>query len=166
MHKRNGALTALALSLALLASACSGAFQQPEVELQSVELGGLGLSGGTLLVNVQVHNPNSFTLTADAIRYELLLKDPGAAADTAWSEFAAGTYDNRVSVRGGQTEIFQVPVEFTYSTLRGAASSVLRTGRFDYRARGSVVAQTPFGSREVPFRKSGTLLLNGTSITR
>lgn len=166
MFARNRIVTALALGVSLLATACSSAFRQPEVELENVEIGSLGLTGGTLLVNVRVHNPNSFALNAEAIRYELLLKDPNATSDTTWSQFANGSYDRRVSVGGGRTETFQVPVEFSYSTLRGAASSVLRTGRFDYRARGSVVAQTPFGSREVPFRKSGTLLLNGSSITR
>lgn len=164
MHRRSPIAAALAVLMAFLLSSCAGAFRQPEVSLEGVELGGLGLTGGTLLVNVRVHNPNSFTLNADQIRYELLLRDSQAQGDSAWKSFAEGTYQEDVSVGGGRTETFRVPVEFSYSSLGGAATSILRTGRFDYRATGMVVARTPFGAREVPFRKSGTLLMNGSSV--
>lgn len=164
LRRKTGVLAALAVMAAMILAGCSAAFKQPEVQLEGIELGGLGLRGGTLLVNVSVRNPNSFSLTADKIRYELLLKDSQEPSDTAWKSFANGTYDRQVTVRGGRTETFQVPVEFSYAGLGGAATSLLRTGRFDYRARGTVVAKTPFGSREVPFRKSGTLLMSGATV--
>ena len=164
MHRRTGIISTLAVLAALLLSSCASAFRQPEISVEGVELGGLGLRGGTVLVSVRVQNPNSFALTADQIRYELLLKDSQAQGDSAWTRFAEGTFDERISVEGGRTETFRIPVEFSYSSLGGAASSVLRTGRFDYRARGTVMAKTPFGSREVPFRKTGTLLMNGSTV--
>lgn len=164
--KRLGRVAAvLALAATTVLGACGG-FRQPEVEIENVSVGSIGLSGGTLLVDVAVSNPNGFTLKANQVRYELLLRESGAQADSAWSPFAEGVYDEEISVRGGDTEVFRIPVEFSYRGLGGALGSVMRTGRFDYRARGTVMAQTPFGDREVPFRKTGTMLLSGATVGR
>ena len=56
------AATALVLTTGL---GCGSTFSQPEVTLQNVQVGGLGIRGGTLLVNLRVVNPNRFSLSAD-----------------------------------------------------------------------------------------------------
>lgn len=148
------------VSVVMALPACSGAYREPQIELEGVSIGSLGLRGGTLMANVRVENPNRFSLRADDLKYELFLRrsadEPG---DTAWVEFAEGTYDEDITVGGGETAIIAIPVEFSYSGLGGAATSLLRTGRFDYRARGTVDVRTPLGTREIPFRKTGTFML-------
>lgn len=153
----------LFLSVLLLVgvAACGRAFQQPEVSLDSVRLGGLGLTGGTLLVNLQVVNPNRFALNADRLTYELALRDPAEEGDTSWIDFSSGTHDVPFSVGGGDTARVQVPVEFTYAGLGSAANSLLRSGTFRYRATGVVDVRTPLGGYDVPFRKLGTITLSG-----
>ncbi|MDQ3556411.1 MAG: LEA type 2 family protein [Gemmatimonadota bacterium] len=145
-----------------LAGCGSSLFQQPEVSLQGVQIGGLGLRGGTLLVNVQVVNPNRFSLSASGLRYDLAVGDSRERGDTAWLDFASGTYDRAFSVEGRDTATVQIPVEFTYGGLGGATSSILRSGTFNYRARGEVDVSTPLGRRGVPFNKKGTVTLMGT----
>ena len=55
----------LLFAMALLLAGCGGrVFKQPQVTLENVQIGGLGLRGGTLLVNLQVINPNGFSLNA------------------------------------------------------------------------------------------------------
>jgi LEA14-like dessication related protein len=147
-----------ALLITLATGGCgSGAVREPNVSLEGVQLAGFGLRGGTLLVNVQIQNPNPFALNADEVRYEIAIADATAPADTVWTELANGVYDQKISVGGGQTVYVQVPVEFTYAGLGGAASSILREGSFTYRASGSVDVNTPLGGREVPFEKNGVV---------
>lgn len=155
---------AMAASLVVLASAaCGGSvFRQPEVSLESVRLGGLGLSGGTILVDVEVINPNRFALNANQLRYQLALSDPDEGSDTTWIDFAEGTYDQPFSVPAGDTAVVQIPVEFSYSGLSSAGTSLLRSGTFTYRATGTVDLRTPLGGYEVPFRKRGTVTLLGS----
>lgn len=144
-------------------SACGGGvFRQPAVSLESVRLGGLGLSGGTLLVDLEVINPNRFALNAERLRYALALRQPGETSDTTWIEFAEGTHDHSFSVAAGDTVVVQIPIEFTYSGLGSAANSLLRSGTFTYRATGIVDLRTPLGSYDVPFRKRGTVTLMDT----
>lgn len=151
------------ISVALLVgmAACGRAFQQPEVTLDSVRLGGLGLTGGTLLVNLRVVNPNRFALNADRLSYQLALRDPREEGDTTWIDFSSGIHDVPFSVDGGDTASVQVPVEFTYAGLGSAANSLLRSGTFSYRATGVVDLRTPLGGYDVPFSKRGTVTLSG-----
>lgn len=150
-------------SLALLAlmTACGSVFEQPQVNLRSVQLGGLGLRGGTLLVNLEITNPNSFTLSANQLEYKLAIANTEVTNDTTWLDLATGLYTEPFSVGGGATENVQIPVEFTYSSLSGAATSILRAGTFSYRATGTVEVRTPLGTRDVPFRKGGMVSLLG-----
>lgn len=162
MIQRFASRTGVSLLLLLLLAACGGGlFQQPQVDLESVQLGGLGLRGGTLLVNLSVVNPNRFALSAGQLHYDLALGDSDEAGDTAWIDFASGTHSEPVRVEAHDTAIVPIPVEFTYSGLGGAAASILRSGTFNYRARGTVEVNTPIGNRDVPFTKRGTVTLMG-----
>ena len=147
------------LLLALLAGCGGGVYKKPEVTLQSVQLGGLGLQGGTLLVKLGIVNPNRFALNANELRYSLMIGDPDEESDTTWVDFASGVHEGGFSVPAGDTASVEVPVEFSYAGLGGAAGSLLRAGTFDYRARGSVDVRTPLGTYEVPFEKVGTVTL-------
>lgn len=145
-----------------LASGCAGSvFNQPEVTLQTVQVGGLGIRGGTLLVNVQVINPNRFALSAEELNYQLSVSDPDEPTDTTWIDFASGTYDEAFSVGARDTALVQIPVEFSYAALGSAAGSIARAGTFTYRASGTVDVRTPLGTHQVPFRKRGTVALLG-----
>jgi LEA14-like dessication related protein len=149
----------LAIVLLLSLTACgSNVVRQPVVVLESVHLAGLGLRGGTLMVNVQIENPNRFTLSANRVNYQLAIAE-STAADTTWVDLASGTYAESLSVGGGETASVLVPVEFTYAGLGGAASSLLRAGTFVYRATGSVDVRTPVGGYEVPFQRGGMVTL-------
>jgi LEA14-like dessication related protein len=127
-----------------------------------VELGSVGLSGGTLLVNVRVENPNSMGFRADSLTYELFLRAPRDSADQqGWERLTRGTYDEEIVIRARETRTVQIPVEFRMSDLGPAASSVLRTGRFDYRVAGTVQVRAAGSRRTVPFRKTGSMNVIG-----
>lgn len=162
--RRTGGLRWITAALLISAlAACGGpVFQQPRVTLDNVRLGGLGLSGGTLLVSLEVVNPNRFALNANQLQYELALGDPEETSDTTWIDFAQGVYDQPFSVPAGDSAVVQVPIEFSYSGIGSAANALLRRGTFSYRARGTVDLRTPLGGYDVPFSKRGTVTLLGS----
>lgn len=161
MRYRNPIAIVAAAALAL--GACTGGVHEPDVDLEGVTIGSLGLTGGTLVANVRIHNPNRFSLRADDLRYRLSIRQPREEArDTSWMEFAEGTYGDTITVRGRETRTFGIPIEFSYGGLRGAAGTMLRTGRVQYRAEGTVDVRTPVGTREFPFRKTGSVTMSGT----
>lgn len=156
---RNFALVALA---AATLPACTAGMRRPEVELENISVGSIGLSGGTLLANVRVDNPNQFDLRGQDLRYELFVRRPDAApGDSAWVRFAEGTYDERLEIPARGSRSFAIPVAFSFRELGSVAGSILGSGRLDYRAVGTIDVRTPFGTREVPFRKTGTFMMSG-----
>ena len=158
---RRSAFHGFFLLTVLALASCGRVFRQPEIALEGVRLGSIGLRGGQLLVNLRVSNPNPFALRANALRYTLQLDDAGEPGDTSWVDFASGTYDQEFRVGGGQTSTVEIPVEFSFSGLGGAGLSLIRSGTFGYRARGTVDVDTPLGLRQVPFNKRGVMSLSG-----
>jgi LEA14-like dessication related protein len=154
------AIGALLLAIAL-GGCASGMYTQPEVTLQGVQLGGLGLRGGTLLVNLKIVNPNRFALNASSLRYDLSIADSRRADDPTWVDFASGIFDQPFTVGARDSATVQIPIEFTYSGLGSASAAVLRTGTFDYSARGTVDVRTPIGPYTVPFQRRGTVSMLG-----
>lgn len=148
----------LAFTLAATLVGCgSGLVREPTVNLAGVQLAGLGLRGGTLKVTVHIDNPNRFSLSAGEVRYRLAIAEISVTGDTTWVDLADGSYTDHLSVGAGESAAVEVPVEFTYAGLGGAAASVLRAGTFDYRAAGEIDVHTPLGGRRVPFERGGTV---------
>jgi len=156
-----GSVLAMLLLLVVVAGCGSSLFKQPQVTLDGVQLGGLGLRGGTLLVNLRVVNPNGFALNANRLNYALAINDSDELGDTTWVDFAEGIYDRPFSVGGHETATVQIPVEFSYNGAGSAIGSIVRTGTFGYRASGAVDVRTRLGTYTVPFQKRGTATLVG-----
>lgn len=160
MTRRTLSLTLFAL-LAFVSAACTG-FKRPEIELENVEIGSLGLAGGTLLVNVRVQNPNPVAVRAEDLKYELFIRNPQDSTNAdAWQRLTSGTYGERIEVGARQTRTVQLPIEFRYSDLGDAYRSVIRSGQISYRAVGTVRVRAAGASREVPFRKTGSVMVLG-----
>lgn len=148
----------LAALLLCTAAACSSALRQPEVRLESVSIGGVGLRGATLYADVEVRNPNRFSLETRQLNYDLQLPDPENSG--AWVSFAQGTIDERVRVGSNSSTTIRVPIQFRYDDAGGAIRSIMDSGTFNYRVRGDVRLTEPVG-RTIPFSKTGVVALGG-----
>jgi LEA14-like dessication related protein len=146
-----------AVLVALAATACGGP-QQPEVQLEGVRIGGIGLRGGTLIAQVRVTNPNPFHLETRSLSYNLQLPHPTEAGE--WISFAEGTIDEVVRVDRRSAKILEVPITFRYDDAGGAIRSVMDTGTFNYRVTGSVRLSEPIG-RTFPYSRTGIVSLDG-----
>jgi LEA14-like dessication related protein len=153
-----GMMRACALfAVAALSSGCMRV-HEPEVRLAGVRLAGIGLTGGTLQVRLQVVNPNRFALRSDGLTYDLALGEPGS--DTGeWIQFAQGTFPETLQVPARDSAIIDIPVEFSYRGVGGALRSLLDTGSFRYRISGVVHVTGPV-RRDLPYQRRGVVTLD------
>ena len=146
------------MALVFFAAACSLAYRQPDVRLEGIRVGSIGLRGGTLYAQVHVANPNSFDLETKAVSYDLQLADP--ANEKAWINFAHGTLSEAIKVDGHRSRVIEIPIQFHYQDLGGAMRTILDTGTFNYRVSGDVQLKEPI-SRTIPYRKTGVVTMSG-----
>jgi LEA14-like dessication related protein len=150
------ALAVLALVLPL--AACLKAYEQPEVRLEGIRVGSIGLRGGLLYAQVHVENPNRFDLETSGLSYDLQLADP--SSDSDWVSFAKGVLDEPIRVRSHDQTVIELPIQFRFQDLGGAVKSILDNGTFNYRVSGDVRLKEPIG-KTIPYRKSGVVTMTG-----
>ena len=140
-------------TILLIGAACIPKYEEPEVRLDAVRLGALGIRGGTVWAYLVVSNPNRFALLARSMSYELHLVDPALSGD-GWLQLANGVLDQEVHVAPHDSTVVELPVDFTYDGVGNAMRTILRTGVVDYRLSGDLQLRQPV-QRRVPFRRSG-----------
>jgi LEA14-like dessication related protein len=152
----------IALAVFALAAAACGAPQSPEVRVEGIRIGGIGLRGGTLIARVLVTNPNSFDLETSSLTYNLQLANAQQAQQSqdSWMSFAEGTIDERVRVERRSSKVLEVPIQFRYDDVGGAIRALMETGTFNYRVTGNVRLSEPIG-RTFPYQRTGTVSLDG-----
>jgi LEA14-like dessication related protein len=134
------------LSLGACALLGRGSFADPVVDLRSVTITGLGLTGGSLEVELSVYNPNRFSLDALGLTYQV---------DVDSVRLGSGALDKRYVVAANDTSIVRVPVSFTYVGLGVAGRGLIESGAVNYRVRGDVTVGTPLGNFTRPYDRSG-----------
>jgi LEA14-like dessication related protein len=151
-------LTLVVAASAMIGAGCSvlgkAAFQNPVVNLRSVAVRGLGLTGGSLDVKLSVYNPNHYRLDATQLRYQVNL-----AGDSV--KVASGTMNNQFTVNDNDSTIVTIPVDFTYAGLGAAGRSILNTGAINYHVLGDVTVGSPVGHFTVPYSSTGRFTTTG-----
>lgn len=132
------------------------AFQNPVVNLRSVAVRGLGLTGGTLDVKLNVYNPNHFRLDATQLNYRVNL-----AGDSV--NVASGTLSNRFTVNDGDSTVVTIPVDFTYSGIGAAGRAIINTGAVSYHVLGDVTVGTVIGNYTIPYSTVGRFTTTGVA---
>lgn len=146
------------IAAALVFGACANAIKSPEITLASIDVAGIGLRGATLIANLDIENPNGFDIETDSIVYELEAASPTDAS--SYTRVTQGSVTERIKVSDNNRTRVEIPIEFNYSSLSGALSSIMDRGTFNYRIRGTAFVREPL-RRTVPFTKTGNLSLAG-----
>lgn len=156
---RKLAVTTL-LAMTGLAAACSflghQAFQQPTVLLRKVEVAGVGLTGGSLNVELSVFNPNHYRLDATQLTYQVMLNSDSV-------QLASGVLNNPVTMKENDTTVVKVPVDFTYAGVGAASRSLLNTGVVTYHVLGQITVGSTVGSYTVPYSQVGRFTTTGVA---
>lgn len=151
------------LTPALAAAACASLVKEPRVALSAVELHSIGLGGASLRVELQVENPNRFSLDARAMEYTLSFVEgegvarPGEVAESEWRPVATGRTADGALLAAGERTLVAVDVPFRYGDVGRAVASLLQSGRLHYRFHGSFTVGSPVGELRIPFDQTGLL---------
>jgi LEA14-like dessication related protein len=142
-------LLVIALSLAAVgcAAAAKHLFTSPTVKFRGVALESISPFGGRIRVNLMVHNPNPYSLSTSGMTYELFVRDTIAVA--------RGVDTLHRSVGGHDSLLVSLPLDVSLRGLSAAANSVVGYGAVPYRLVGDITADTPIGSRTIPFDQKG-----------
>ena len=132
--------------LAGCATAAKAVFSQPDVTFRGIAVRGVGLDGAEFDVLLSIYNPNSYSLGASALRYELLVDSV---------QIGAGQIDSAFSVRSGDTAVLHLPVRVGYRAVQAVGPRLLRGGEIPYRLRGDVSLKTFVGTFQRAFNEGG-----------
>ncbi|HEY2376701.1 MAG TPA: LEA type 2 family protein [Gemmatimonadaceae bacterium] len=139
------------LALAIPALACSAAakhlFTAPTVAFRGVTLESITPIGGRVRVNLLVHNPNPYSLATSGMTYELFVRDTIAVA--------RGVDTLHRTVGGHDSLLVALPLDLSLRGILAAGNAVVGYGMVPYRLIGTVTADTPIGSRNIPFDQKG-----------
>ena len=148
--RRRWAVGASIAAMALIAGACAtlgrANFKEPVVTLKEFTITGLGISGGSVDVVLNVYNPNRFKLDATKMTYRV---------DVDTVQLGNGEIDSRFTVNSGDSSTVRLPVRFTYAGLGAAGRSLITAGTINYRVRGDFTVGTPLGNFTRPYDRTG-----------
>jgi LEA14-like dessication related protein len=125
-------------------------FEQPTIELQAVQITGIGLSGGSLILSLDAYNPNGYDLQTTRLSAALRLED---------THFGDATLDEFVVLGSKSHTIVDVPVRFTWEGVGVGARALLQTGTVNYTLDSQIGVDTPVGERTLDLRNAGVVPL-------
>jgi len=125
-------------------------FENPQVELQEINVTGLGLGGGTLDLVFDVYNPNDYRLRSTRLEVGLEL---------AGTDFGEALIDKPLDLSPVNHSRVIMPVRFTWSGVGAAARSLLESQELPYGLTGAVLLDTPIGEKRVELKSKGTVPL-------
>lgn len=135
--------------LVFLTAACSvlqQVVEKPTVHVKEVKYHSVSFKEGRLDSNMQISNPNRFSLPLRNLTYHLKLND---------REFAnsALSFDKNIPAQG--TMELHVPIQFRYAELLNGIASFLQRQNVKFQIAGEL----DFGVVKIPFSKSGEFAL-------
>lgn len=136
-----------ALTIAALVAACAKP-QPPSVVPHVVRVAGVSVAGLELDVQLQVHNPNSFPLAAEAVRGTLF-----AAHER---KLGQGSSQARTTIPAGATSLVQSRIRIGWESIT-ALGPLLASERIPYVFRGDVTIGGKALNVTLPFTLEGEL---------
>jgi LEA14-like dessication related protein len=153
------ARAALAALVAVAVAGCATirsamSFQEPDVTLERIEITGLGVTGGTFDLVLDVYNPNAYEIRGT--RLELGL-------DLEGSHFGDALLERPLALSREAHNRVVVPVRFEWAGVGAAAQALVTRQSVGYRMTGAVLVDTPIGERRVAVHRTGDVPLSRIS---
>lgn len=154
-----GVLSAAIVATALVAGGCASlgraSFEEPIVTFKDARITGLGVTGGSVEVVLDVYNPNRFRLEGTKLTYRVLVDS---------TTFGEGEYLTKFQVEERDTSTIRLPFTFTYQGVGRAGRQLQETGTVEYRVVGDLTVATPVGTFTRPYDQKGRFsTLQGSS---
>jgi LEA14-like dessication related protein len=143
----SGAIAGMALlALGGCASLGRASFKDPLVTFKDARITGLGVSGGSLEIVLDVYNPNKFRLEGTKVTYKVVVDS---------TDFGEVAYTTRFGVDEGATNEVRLPLNFTYRGAGAAGRALSQMGTVQYRVLGDFTVTTPVGTFTRPYDQAG-----------
>jgi LEA14-like dessication related protein len=123
-----------------------GGFEEPVVTVHDVSLRGVGLTGGSVDIRLNVYNPNNFRIDGTQLTYRLWV-------DTI--PFGSGTTTENFVVSSNDSTVVTLPLDFSWQGVGTVGRTVLNTGTVPYRVAGDIRVSSAVGSITVPYDRTG-----------
>jgi LEA14-like dessication related protein len=142
-------LTAVILAIACV---CSCAvfqqlrFEEPTVELGAIEITGLGFSGVSLNIWLDVFNPNDYEIGTTRIEADLQLEE---------THFGSALLEEDVEIAPSSHTRVMIPARFTWEGVGTGVRALLLKGVVNYEMETKLRAKTPLGARTLDFKSRG-----------
>lgn len=155
---------------------CATFYDPPEVRVAGVRVTSLGLTAGTVSLELEVHNPNSRSLRMQGVRYRLDLEglgdsdgtDGSGSDDGGGADGTSGTDDRvlltegfdaeGVVLEGGESTRVAVEMPFEYETVGRTLRALFQGEDVRYHLDAEVRMDGPVGEIRAPIRESGSIL--------
>jgi LEA14-like dessication related protein len=142
------------LAATLPTTACavvqSLSFERPGIDLREIQITGVGLSGGSLNLVLDVYNPNGYSLRTLRVQTAIDIED---------THFGDVELEREITLPANDTATVQIPMTFTWSGVGAAARGLLQRGSVGYVMDSKILVDTPLGEQTLDFRNHGTVPL-------
>ncbi len=125
-------------------------FERPGFEVESIEVTGLGLQGGSFNLMLNVTNPNAYDLPTTRFNVSIDLAD---------THFGSVDVDDAPTLTKNASTTVVVPVQFTWGGVGAGARALLLRGTVRYLVNTQVELDTPLGTRGVSTQLDGEIPL-------
>jgi LEA14-like dessication related protein len=126
-------------------------FAEPQVQLQQINITGIGLTGGTMDLVFDVFNPNDYRLRSTRLEVSLALEN---------THFADGLIDKPLDLSPANHTQVVMPIRFDWAGLGAGAQALLTKQAVAFGLTGTVFLDTPLGTKQVQLRGSGNVPLS------
>lgn len=123
-------------------------FEVPDFDLTSVRIDGLGLTGGSLTLLIDVDNPNSYDLRTGQIN---------VAIDFEGTRFGEAFLDGSTGFGSRTVTAIELPLTFNWAGVGAGARALLGRGAIDYTLATRLTVDTPLGDRPIEVTTRGTV---------
>ncbi|MDD4356039.1 MAG: LEA type 2 family protein [Smithellaceae bacterium] len=146
--KKQYIIILFALSI-LLVSCLSLVIQNPSFVLREITLRPLSLTEMTLLIGLDVKNPNCFDLTFKSFEYTVYLNN---------EEIGTGHLEQEILIPSSSTTRVMAPISAQLKNWGGSVVKALLTGdKMLYKIEGEADIRAVFGGVKLPFSHEGHL---------
>ena len=123
-------------------------FEQPDFDLTSVRVDGLGLKGGSLTLLIDVNNPNSYDLRTGQI---------DVVIDFEGTRFGEALLDGSTRFGSQSVTPIKLPLSFGWAGVGAGARALLQRGAIGYTLATRLTVDTPLGDRPIEMTTRGNV---------
>lgn len=123
-------------------------FEQPDFDLTAVRVDGLGLTGGSLTLFVDVDNPNSYDLRTAQI---------DLAIDFEGTRFGEAFLDGSTRFGSHTVTPIELPLSFNWGGVGAGARALLERGAIGYTMATKLTVDTPLGDHAIEMTTRGNV---------